>query len=544
LHVGPLPVPAGSDQEDLETNPAVELFLAGAGAGRVRDARDLAAVGRIVTLLDGLPLAIELAAAQQQVMSPAAIADLLERAGLRLLEAGWRDSAARFRTMEQAVRWSSDLLAEDGRRLLRLLSVFRGGFTGSLVSLLAGKIGAPDLIAELPGLVNASLVREIPSRSGTVRYAMLEPIRLVAAADLAGAGETGQARDAHAAVMVELAALCSRDHLGGDTASALRVFADERDNFRAALDHLVESRQPAQALRLVNALGFWWEHVGAIREANQWIGRVLSIDDGMAPPRDRWLARWLNSLMAVQAGNFPEGKQLADAVLEIAEAAGDREGLAMGEVALAIWSQTSGGPLEDAIARLDLAISPPVGSGFWLARAMAHHLRGAYLFHGTGDIPAALDDLERSLELFRAHGGESLQAMPLCNLAAALQAAGRRDEAIAAVRQALDLHERLDQPLVQTNAAVRLASLMSEEEDIASSTLAARLLGAFEALNLRYGYSMDDMMLGVIDETSARLKRRLGDRFEAEKLTGRSRAAESGHSRLLDLIAIEPAGRR
>ncbi|MFM9105535.1 MAG: ATP-binding protein [Chloroflexota bacterium] len=547
LALDPLPLPAGTAADDAAANPRVTLFF-DRGAGRTpaqpSDA-DLAAAARIVRLLDGMPLAIELAAARRGMLSATAIADLLDQSGLRAL-GRWRDGPERFRSMEQTIRWSADLLPADARVLLRALSVFRGGFSPEAAARLMAGVGRPGAMAALPALLSASLAREVPAASGSARFAMLEPVRLAAAEDLAAAGEERAARDAHAAQAAAAAVAASARQLGagGGEAEALAFFAAERANLLAALDHLLATGQGAAALPLANALGFWWELIGEVREGYGWLRRAIAADDGTAPARDRWLVRWLAALLALEGGDYAGQRQLADDALGIAREAGDAEGEAMAETLLAAWQQTANGDLAGALGRLDRAIGlagTALGNdpGAWLPLAFASNLRGTYRHFGEGETERPLADFARSIATFRAYGSATLLGMPLVNMAAALQAAGQPEAAMAAVREAIDLSGRHDQPLVRVNAAMRLASLLSEEQDREAGLAAARLLGALEVMLDRQGFRQDAMMGGENAASRARLTAMLGPGLGEAMAAGRRLTeAAGGDPDLLALVAV------
>ncbi|MGI9253433.1 MAG: ATP-binding protein, partial [Thermomicrobiales bacterium] len=358
--VDPLPTPVGDRAVEIAANPAVTIFFerANDAGGADPGADDLLAAARIVRQLDGMPLAVELAAAQRTMLTPAAIADLLEQAGIRALGRR-RDGPERMRSLEAAIRWSADLLPGEARALFRLLSVFRGGFTAAAAGAVASAIhGRAGVAAGLPALLAASLVREVRRERGGTRFAMLEPVRMVAAMELGVSGEERAARDAHAAWAVPAASGASVRQLGpGDgQEAAIAWFAVERANLVAALDHLLTTRQSAAALPLAVALGFWWEHVGPAQEGLAWVSRAVSADDGQAPARDRWMVRFVAALLALNAGDYAEMRRVAGEALEISTEARDDEGEALATIAIALWEQTADGDVDGAIARLDRAI--------------------------------------------------------------------------------------------------------------------------------------------------------------------------------------------
>jgi predicted ATPase len=270
--VPPLPVPPqSSDAEALARAAAVRLFeargRAAAGPGAVVPVETAAGICRE---LDGLPLAIELAAARMSVLSVEEIAARLADR-FRLLARRRPVGEARHQTLKAAIGWSHDLLSEDERRVFRGLSVFAGGFTlaaAAVVCCDGDEAAALDLVDQLVG---KSLVVTERSAPGT-RYRLLETIRQYAAEALAGAGETEHARRRHAEAFLRLA----------EAERELDVLRPEQDNFRAALEHTLWGGGQAGP-RLARALGSFWLAAGLLQEARGWLERALAA--GPAGPR-------------------------------------------------------------------------------------------------------------------------------------------------------------------------------------------------------------------------------------------------------------------
>jgi predicted ATPase/DNA-binding SARP family transcriptional activator len=310
--VPPLAVPAASDDgQGLAGAPAVRLFLArarSAGAGAGVAAAPVAVVARICRELDGLPLAIELAAARTSVLSAEEIeAHLADK--FRFL--GWRRPVAdpRHQTLKAAIGWSYDLLSERERRVFGELSVFAGGFTlTAMAAVCCGgdEASALDLVDQLAA---KSLVVAEPAEAGT-RYRLLETIRQYAAGRLAGTGQAGAARRRHAETFLHLA-----EHERG-----LPVLAREQDNFRVALDFTLGCGSPAGP-RLARALGRFWLARGLFSEARDWLERALAT----AAAADGRLRADLHRLLGAvlyAAGDLERAQAILDQGAEIAAAAG------------------------------------------------------------------------------------------------------------------------------------------------------------------------------------------------------------------------------
>ncbi len=296
--VPPLALPAGRalPPAELARTGAVALFVTRARAADPDFALTDANAASLVAIcgrLDGLPLAIELAAARVTVLPPIALLSRLERR-LPLLTGGGRDAPARQRTMRDAIAWSFDLLTPEERALFRRLAVFVGGFPLEAAEAVAG--GAVPGIGVLDGvsaLAEQSLLREEDGPGGEPRYLMLETIREFGLERLEEAGEREAACDAHAAYFV---ASSERYQLHGGgplerTDVRLRRIEAEYPNLRAALARLAGAGGGDGFLQLAGALASFWQQRGHHREGRSWLERALDRSpDTPTPARGRALA--------------------------------------------------------------------------------------------------------------------------------------------------------------------------------------------------------------------------------------------------------------
>jgi predicted ATPase/DNA-binding SARP family transcriptional activator len=309
--VPPLAVPTESAGEDaIAASAAVRLFVdrgtsAAAGPGGL--VAPVGVVARICRELDGLPLAIELAAARTSVLSAEEIeAHLADK--FRFL--AWRRPVAdpRHQTLKAAIGWSYDLLGEEERRLFGELSVFAGGFTlaaAAAVCCGGDRASALDLVDQLAA---KSLLIAEPAAGGT-RYRLLETIRQYAAGCLSETGQAGPVRFQHAEAFLQLA---EEEH-------DLAVLAREQDNFRAALDFTLSGGSLA-GLRLARALGGFWLARGLFSEAQGWLERALA-----AGPADEGLRADLYRLLGAvlyAAGDLERAQAILAQGAQVAAAAG------------------------------------------------------------------------------------------------------------------------------------------------------------------------------------------------------------------------------
>jgi predicted ATPase len=307
--VPPLAVPPQtSDARALASAPAVRLFLErGASARAGAGAAPVAVVARICRELDGLPLAIELAAARASVLSAEEIAAHLADK-FRFLAYRQPVADPRHQALTAAIGWSYDLLSAEQRRAFRCLSVFAGGFSLTAMAAVCCSGDEAAALDMLDQLVSESLVVAEPTADGT-RYRLLETIRQYAAGRLAEAGEGGPARRRHAEAFLELA---EEEH-------ELPVLLREQDNFRAALGHTLAGGSLIGP-RLARALGGFWLARGFFQEAQDWLEGALA-----AGPADaRLRADLLRLLGAVlyAAGDLERARATLAQGFEVAAAAG------------------------------------------------------------------------------------------------------------------------------------------------------------------------------------------------------------------------------
>jgi predicted ATPase/class 3 adenylate cyclase len=337
--VDPLPLPDPARLGELEvlgTCESVMLFVERASAVR-RGFRlteeNAATIAGIVERVDGLPLAIELAASRIRALSPQ---DLLHRLGQRLpvLGGGIRDLPARQRTLRDAIAWSHDLLDADEQRLFARLAVFSAGFT--LDS--AEAVCAPDLeLAVMEGieaLIDHSLLRH-EARDGRVRYRMLETIREFGVERLQASGEEDEVRRRHARRMVQMAEAAEPELLRKDRTMLDRL-EEDHDDIRAALRWSIEGGDVEAGLRLAGALWRFWQLRSHLAEGLAWTERLLSLPAAAARtmPRARALGA-RGSLVYWMLDDMEPVRRSYEESLAIAREVGDLRGQAEGAYNLA-----------------------------------------------------------------------------------------------------------------------------------------------------------------------------------------------------------------
>jgi predicted ATPase/class 3 adenylate cyclase len=332
--VPPLPVPSPRDRGvpgDLEAVPSVRLFLERAQHVQPSfdlSSQDVAIIGDICTRLDGLPLGIELAAAQVAHLGPAGIRDRLALQ-LRIPGKGLRDRPARQRTLSDAIEWSYGLLDESARRLLARLAVFRGGCWAAELERVCGppeELGM-DVEDALATLVDHNLVRTA-SRVDGVRTEMLATIRSYASERLAETENVTEIRRRHALAYLALAEAAAPGLPGRGQAAVIARLADEQDNFRAAFRWAIETGNPEVGQRLGAALWRFWQFRGDLEEGRSTIKSVLEMPGGEAPTTWRMRALEAAGGLAYWAADPQVLIEMYGAQLDLAEKLGDPKGIA------------------------------------------------------------------------------------------------------------------------------------------------------------------------------------------------------------------------
>ncbi len=270
--------------EELSTASAVALFASRARAadpGFLLDDGNAAAVVEICTRLDGLPLAIELAASRSLLLSPQALLERMDRS-LDVLGSGARDAPDRQRTMRVTIAWSFDLLPPSARELLERLAVFVGGFDLAGAETVAGQIEA-SVISDLELLLDHGMIRRQTDATGGRRFRIPETIREFALEQLDASRGTASARQAHAARFLNLAEQRELADLLPEGDRAMLLLETEQANFRAALTWLHDSGEGDSVARLAGALGRFWSQQGHYREGRAWLARAAASGNAASP---------------------------------------------------------------------------------------------------------------------------------------------------------------------------------------------------------------------------------------------------------------------
>jgi predicted ATPase len=406
-----LSYPLGESAEAIEIYSAVQLFLQ--RAGQVRRQFTLSgearAVARICRLVEGLPLAIELAAAALRTRSCAAIASAIETS-LSALTSQLRAVPERQRSMWATFEHSWRLLSEEEQQVFARLSVFRGGFEEDAASQVAQ--ATPQLLA---ALVDKSLLRW----DAATRYDMHELVRQYAGEKLEQASETKQARDTHLSHYLALAEAAEPQLMGTDQIVWMDRLETEHGNLRAALRWTLEQGDSASALRLSGSIAKFWDVRGYWSEGRQWLEQALALSHEVdssrssAPTVRGWsgLALWRAGYLAWRQYDFTRARELLEQSLSLYRELDNRDGLANVLTNLGALAFEQG---EYAAARAlfeeSLAVRRKLGKPYPISDSLLG--LGLVAYH-QGEYAAAQTLLEESLKLSRETGYELGTTYPL-----------------------------------------------------------------------------------------------------------------------------------
>jgi DNA-binding CsgD family transcriptional regulator/tetratricopeptide (TPR) repeat protein len=400
-------------------------------------------VASICHRLDGLPLAIELAAARIAHLTPSGLLARLERR-LPLLTGGGRDQPARLQTMRNTITWSYDLLSAEEQRLFRHLAVFVGGFTFAAAEAVGRDGGSPSVLDLIASLVDASLLRQEEQPDGETRFFMLETVREFALEKLEAADEGKLARQRHAAHCLALAEEADAKLRGPEQLAWLARLEIEHDNLRAALTWALESTITEAALRLSAALHWFWHLRGHYSEGRRWLEAALALVESDAPTTARMRVLAGAGIMALLQGDYAAASSRLDESIALAAALGDPDGRAYALHALGMATFFLG---DSAAARAHCAESAALfrssGNRWGLATALC--ALGIVAVE-TLNLEAAAPPLEESLRLSRALGDRWCLARALHYLAELPRAMGEDDQATRLSEESLCLYRQLDQP--------------------------------------------------------------------------------------------------
>ena len=432
-----------ADAETLSSFSAVALFVERARAvrpGFTLNDDNAAAVVEICRRLDGLPLAIELAAARCNVLTPQAMLRRLDHR-LRLLTDGARDAPERQRTLRGAIAWSHDLLSAEEQILFRRLGVFVGGCTLAAAERVCGASGdlGVDVLDGFAALVDQSLVQQGEGSDGEPRFAMLETLREYALEQLDTAGERHLVQQRHAADVLTLAVEAEPHLFTAERGRWLRRLSEEQDNIRAALRFSIDQDDPELGLRLVGALWMWFLR-RLLVEGRSWAEDLLAHPGAGQRTAARASALFAAGHFAWLQGDVRTMRTRLDESVAIRRDLSDDAGLgrALPFLGLAIDDDHKAAR---RLAEEGVALCRQLEDSWGLAMGLTNLGR---IEATWGHDLAAENPLEEATALFRSIGDGWLLALPLNSLGAIAYRQGNSMKAQAAFEQALPCFQAVE----------------------------------------------------------------------------------------------------
>jgi predicted ATPase/transcriptional regulator with XRE-family HTH domain len=531
--VPPLPLPDTASQsppDSLELSPAVELFRQRAQAVLPTfelNATNAAMVARMCRRLDGLPLALELAAARVKLFSPQALLARLER-GLQLLTGGARDLPERQQTLRDTIAWSYELLDGREQALFRRLAVFAGGFTLEAVEDVCGS-GAEEQVASnvletVASLVDNSLLVSLSESSTSQegeepRFTMLETIREYALERLTSSDEVEEAQRKHAQYFLALAEAAqleaSKQRDEGEWGSKFTRLEREHDNLRAALSWAVQNLEAETGARLAIALWWFWIERSYLSDGRRWMEALLALDGAggqrgeaphALPARTKAYLLQVAGILAMAQGDHDHAVALHEEGLSVYREMGHKKGVSasLRELGFVAYEQ---GDYERAVRLHEesLTLAREFATTFgiaWSLRALADAVRG------QGDLRRARMLLEESLALSRGKEHAWGIARTLASLGSVACEAGEYARALRLYEESLELGRRMGLNhtiLLCLEGLARVAVAQGRMER------AARLCGTTAALREDMGWPLPPVKRDEHERTVAAAREALGE---------------------------------
>jgi predicted ATPase len=481
---------AKTSLDALSQFPAVALFVQRAVAAKPDfelSQQNASAIIEICARLDGLPLAIELAAARVKVLSPSAMRTRLA-SRLQLLTGGARDLPQRQQTLRAAFDWSHDLLSAAEQKLFRRLSVFVSGCTLEGVEAVCDTKAdlELDLLDGMSSMVDKSWLQQFEQANGEPRFLMLETIREYAREKLEASGEDAATKRTHAAYCLVLAEEAAAAESGAEGAEGRERIALEHDNFRAALDWLTETGDADWGLRLGTALFRFWESREFLTEGRDRLGKLLQMPSAAAPTKARARAVFAAGVLASEQGEIGVADALMMESLVIARQLGDQQGAAVSLNARAVHARDLGNfALAHSLFQESLAVWRELGDLKAMARALSNL---ASVLKMQGEFELARSLCGECLAIFQGLGDRTGVAWSLNNQGDVERDSGNSAGARALYEQALGIFRELDDRWGIAGTLADLGNLAREQKNCpAALPLYRESLKIFQELDHKRG---------------------------------------------------------
>jgi predicted ATPase/DNA-binding CsgD family transcriptional regulator len=512
------------ENELLAVNPAVQLFQVRARAVQPNfklTPANMRTVAEICVRLDGLPLAIELAAARIKMLSPAALLNRLSHR-LQILTRGDSDLPARQQTLRNTLQWSYDLLNLQEQRLFRRLSVFVEGFTLEAVEAVCydTQQEASLTLDEIASLLDKSLLLQVEEEGGA-RFRMLLTVQEYALECMQKSGENKHVQRAHALYYIALAERVEPEYFGTRSAVVLDQLELEYENLRTALGWLIESEERELALHLSATLWWFWYARGHLSEGRQWFERLLPVSERVpAPIRAKALksAGWL----AYHQKDLDNADTLLSEGLEVYRLLGDKQNIATSLYRLGLVAFARGDfPLTQSLTEDALSIFYQIGSKEGIADSL---LELSFTSIEQGDKNKAREQAERGLSLFREIDDQWGVASTLLCLAKVVLLQGDASTAQTLTEESLAISIELGYLGGTAACLEQLAEIAAAQEWL---VWAALLWGAAEKIRETTAIALGSTERAEYERAVNAVRNKLGDEtFSSAWLQGRKMTPE------------------
>ena len=534
--VDPLPLPPperAGELATLERSESVRLFVERAGAvrgGFRLTEGNAAAIAGIVRRVDGLPLAIELAARRVKMLTPQALLGRLQQR-LPLLSGGARDVPERQRTLSRAIAWSHDLLDAEEQRLFARLAVFRGGWTLESAEAVCGPGLPTEVLDGLFSLLDNSLVRQEQTSDGDLRFQMLQTVHEFATERLRASEEEERLRRRHAEHFRDLAEEAEPHLMGEGQAQWLRRLEREHDNLRAALDWAEAVEDADIALRTSAAMWRFWQQRGPLVEARARLQRIMAL-----PGAEIHGVRRVRALGALGGilwwqNDYEAVRRPYEEAVEIAREVGDPRLLARTLFDLSFVPMVTDQDPERVEQLLGeaLAVAPKddrvLQAQGWASLGYTRALEGR-------NPAAGIEPIQRAIAIYRELGDRLFTGENLMGLAGLQLLMGEEKAAREQLREAARILLEPHSPLMLATALSALSFLASYEGD---HERAAKLLGAWTRIKDEGGGVPPPFLAAHFGDPEGHARRSLGDEaYERARADGYSMTPDQARAYALE----------
>jgi predicted ATPase len=457
--------------QELSKNPAIALFQERAAAVKPNfalTAENALAVATICTRLDGLPLAIELAAARIKLLSPSAMQARLE-SRLQLLTGGAKDLPVRQQTLRGTIDWSYGLLSQAEQALFRRVSVFVGGCTLEGVEAVCNTRQDLELsvLEGMESLVDKSLVQQIERLEGESRFVLLDTIREYGLERLVACGEEYATKRAHAAYCLVLAEESAFQAADPARTEWVSLFELEHDNFRAALEWLTHTRDADWGLRLGAALFQFWDMREHLTEGRDKLGRLLKLESAATRSNTRARALFAAGVLAGEQGDYAAACALIEESRDIARELNDARGVGIALNALAVHARDRGDVAASrSLFEESLAVWRSLGDRVVEARSLSNLANVVKL---QGNYALARSLYEEGLSIFRDLGDSTGMAWSLNYEGDVAREQGEDAVARALYEQSLNVFRELGDKWGIAGCLVDMGNLARDHGDYQTS---------------------------------------------------------------------------